>query len=881
MQRPPSLRVILAVVVVSSWNAVVTLGLMAQASHPPVRVPAGFSVSVVYDVPRDQGSWVSLANADRGRLIACDQHGKLYRITLGLGQGQAARVEELKTPVGHAQGLLYAFDSLYVMGQEVTPGPPRADGGKAKNTTRSGLFRLRDTTGDDQFDAVEHLLDVPVGGEHHAHAIVPSPDLASIYICAGNMARIPKPDFTSARMPRVFRGDHLIARMPDAGGHNTGALPIGGWIARLSPDGKTRELIANGFRNAYDIAFAADGELFTYDSDMEWDIGCAWYRPTRICHVVSGAEFGWRWGSGKWPEYFADSLPSVLDIGPGSPTGVVFGTGARFPARYQQAMFAADWSYGVIYAVHLARHGASYSAEKEVFATAAPFPVTDLLIRPQDGAMYFAVGGRGARSALYKIHYAGVDAMAPAVGSPADGAAADGSPADGAAADGSPPDGAVADGRLHRLRRQLESLHQAGAQGAVTTAWPHLGHDDRHIRFAARLVIEHQPVESWAPRFFAEEHPRRLIHAAIALARHLAADRILTVLPRRVGENLAAEILGRLHDKVHWARLPTAQRLELLRAYGLLLARLESIGEAVRGRIAARLAVVYPDADRQVNRELCRLLCSLDEPSVIGTSLTLQAQAPAQEEQMHYAYCLRMVTRGWTLDLRRAYLQWFLRATGYRGGSSFLGFCRNIRTDAISRMPEQARLALGDLVNRAPEQKTVEPVAARSFVKAWKADELVALLEKKAAGHDFARGRRLFGAAACVRCHRFAGEGGAVGPDLTSVGGRFGVREILEATIEPSKVISDQYQPTVFDLVNGDTVVGYVANYSSGKIKVVEDMLKPGDFTDVKVADISSRSPSPVSMMPPGLLNTLTAAEVQDLVAYLRGGGDPAHPLFQ
>ena len=54
-----------------------------------------------------------------------------------------------------------------------------------------------------------------------------------------------------------------------------------------------------GFRNAYDIAFNPDGELFTFDSDMEWDWGMPWYRPIRINHCTSAAEFGWRSGTGK------------------------------------------------------------------------------------------------------------------------------------------------------------------------------------------------------------------------------------------------------------------------------------------------------------------------------------------------------------------------------------------------------------------------------------------------------------------------------------------------------------------------------------------------------------------------------------------------------
>ena len=118
-----------------------------------------------------------------------------------------------------------------------------------------------------------------------------------------------------------------------------GILAPGGWIAKTDPDGKNWEIVSVGYRNAYDIAFNADGELFAYDADMEWDMGMPWYRPTRVLHATSGSEFGWRSGTGKWPAYYVDSLPPMLDIGPGSPVGVEFGYGAKFPAKYQKALY--------------------------------------------------------------------------------------------------------------------------------------------------------------------------------------------------------------------------------------------------------------------------------------------------------------------------------------------------------------------------------------------------------------------------------------------------------------------------------------------------------------------------------------------------------------
>src|SRR5690606_32287770 len=111
-----------------------------------------------------------------------------------------------------------------------------------------------------------------------------------------------------------------------------------GWIAKTNADGSHWELISAGYRNAFDIAFNAEGELFTYDSDMEWDFGMPWYRPTRINHVSSGSEFGWRTGNAKWDAEFHDNLPATLNIGQGSPTNLIFGYQAKFPEKYRNSL---------------------------------------------------------------------------------------------------------------------------------------------------------------------------------------------------------------------------------------------------------------------------------------------------------------------------------------------------------------------------------------------------------------------------------------------------------------------------------------------------------------------------------------------------------------
>ena len=323
----------------------------------------GFQVERLFTVPKETyGTWVSMTIDPKGRIIASDQGGTgIYRITPPpIGSSEPTRVERLDVKISSAHGLLFAFDSLYVM----------------RNGGESGLYRLRDTNGDDQFDEVTKLKELRGAGDHGPHALRLSPDAKQIYLLAGNHTLPPfdakadppqrmggvrtaqrhatLPPGTKSRLAPNWDEDLLLPRQWDAGGHAVGILAPGGWIAATDPDGKNWEILTTGFRNAYDIALNADGELMTYDADMEWDMGMPWYRPTRILHAVSGGDFGWRSGTGKWPAYRVDSLPEVINMGPGSPVGVEFGYRAKFPAKYQRALFALDWSYGTIYAVHLA-----------------------------------------------------------------------------------------------------------------------------------------------------------------------------------------------------------------------------------------------------------------------------------------------------------------------------------------------------------------------------------------------------------------------------------------------------------------------------------------------------------------------------------------------
>lgn len=800
-----------------------------NASATPVErisIAKGFKVELLYTVPAEQeGSWVNMTPDPQGRLIVSDQYGSLYRVTPG-SDAASTKVERLKVDIGEAHGLLCAFDSLYVM----------VNGNAAEG---SGFYRVRDTDGDDQYDEVRLLRKMPGGGEHGPHAIVLSPDGKSLYVCAGNHTDLPNPE--ESRVPRNWQEDQLLPRMWDAGGHAVGKLAPGGWVCKTDPEGKTFELIGSGFRNEFDIAFNPDGELFTYDADMEWDIGSPWYRPTRVCHVTSGSEFGWRSGTGKWPAYYPDSLPAAVDIGPGSPTGIAFGTGAKFPAKYQKALFICDWSYGLLYAVHLEPDGSSYAGTFEQFATASPLPLTDVVVNPEDGAMYFTIGGRRTQSGLYRVTYVGDESTAAIRGT-------------------------NDAGREEReLRHKLESFHGRQDQDAVAVAWPQLSNPDRFTRFAARIAIEHQPHNAWQGKALAEKGPKALTTAMIALARN-------------GGPGVKDEIIEAL-GQLDWKELSEADQLSLLRAYGLAFARGGQPDEKLRDQVLSHLDKLFPADSRALNRELAALLVYLEAPQVAARTVKLLVESKTQEDQVQYALVLRNLKSGWTLDERRAYFNWFNTTGSFRGGHSFSGFVQNIRNEAIALLDDKDKAALADVINAKVETTDANAsVVARPFVKKWEVGDLLSASE--GTGRNFDRGREMFAAAACFKCHRFDGEGGIIGPDLTGVGKRFNNQYLLESLIDPSKVISDQYQASIFLTTDGNTVVGKVANLNGKNLMVITNMLEPGNFTNVSTDKIEEVQPSRVSMMPNGLLDTFNEEEILDLLAYLKSGGDSKHPVF-
>ena len=171
-----------------------------------------------------------------------------------------------------------------------------------------------------------------------------------------------------------------------------------------------------------------------------------------------------------------------------------------------------------------------------------------------------------------------------------------------------------------------------------------------------------------------------------------------------------------------------------------------------------------------------------------------------------------------------------------------------------------------------PVAKPPPQIVARPFQKNWTLADLDPALPEVAKGRNFARGKEIFASVQCLACHHFGQDGGNVGPDLSAIGNRFSRHDILEAIIDPSKAISEQYATFLLGTKSGESIAGQIVADDGAKLTVLTNPLA-GTKQDVAKADVTSKTLAPVSIMPPGLLNVLTQDEVLDLLAYLESGG--------
>lgn len=704
----------------SPWKAMV----LKDSYLDRYSLAQGFEIERVAE-PELVGSIVAITWGNRGRLIASRERGPILSVIDDNGDGTYDRVVEYSNEVKNCQGLCMVFDDLYAVG----------DGPQG-----TGMYRLPDKNGDDVADEVQHIVKHKGNmGEHGPHDVVFGPD-GWLYHNMGNHAWIidePQPE-TAVR--GSYEGDLLRPKFEDARGHARGIKVPGGSIWRFTPDGKQWWCETAGFRNEYDIAFNRKGDLFTFDSDMEWDVGMPWYRPVRINHCIPGAEFGWRSGAAKWPAYYFDSLPSAVDIGRGSPTGVVFYEHDQFPEEFQGAFLVCDWSMGRIITVKLDPQGASYTGEFENLVTGNPLNVSDIEVAT-DGSVIFSTGGRNTEGGIYRVTAYGAESNPASAETVADllklpqissawarelaanvkakvGKAWAGE-LEAAARDGSPTEQIQA----LTLMSQLEPKPSTELLVELTKD------DDSQVRAFATFLIgdrsEAKNLRLVLSPLLADESPmvqRRACEAFVRSGTAAPVSGLLELLKSsdrwvRFAARIALERI--LADK--WQEQALASHNPHVVTNAMLALRrsapdaftpdqaVEIVAQLLRNgrggltqtalldtlrilelalidgaqgpqvdKLGQQLLGVFPTGDEPTDNELVRLLAVMQVPGAAEKIVQALEKAPTPGEQIHYALALRYLDAGWNLDTKRRLLDWYEQTRGWEGGHSMIPYLANI-----------------------------------------------------------------------------------------------------------------------------------------------------------------------------------------------------------
>lgn len=720
-------------------------GTASKPAKQRFTVPEGFRVVEVVKIPEGDPrfSLVNMCFDAKGRLLVSREGAGIFLCTKADKEGILQEVQPYCTLVKNCHGMCWVKDALYLVG----------DGPKG-----TGLYRCTPAKDADKIAEATLVLPFQGGmGEHGPHAVVHGPD-DMLYVVIGNhaWAKVDKLAENSPlkRWPKGTQGpdqgkpgtteDVLLPRLNDARGHAANILAPGGTIWRMDADGKNISLFSAGFRNQFDAAFSPDGELFTFDSDMEWDEGLPWYRPVRVSHCPPGSDFVWRTGAANTPNYYLDSLPPLHETGRGSPVGVEFYDHPFYPAKYRGALLLADWSLGRIYAVHGRRSKGSYECDVEIFCSGNPMNVTDLAVAP-DGCVYFTTGGRGTQGGVFRIERSdGVGRIPePFLGDAnleeavrtglkvdfpqplsawgrarvvkANAPESYGGPLMPQLA-GKPlsakrlmelckneapeiralavyllgvnryPEGretletALKDKDALVRRRACEALIRAGFEPPLESLWPLLGEDDRFVRTAARLVLQRIEPKKWTDKVWAEKNPDIAFEGIVALCKTDQA----APHAKAIFDRLAQVYEG----KAFPATLAgTGDVLKLVRTLQLALIHTRERPDSARA-VAKQCLAAFPHRDPAVNRELaltlshCRTAGLVDEP-VHGKLVTALLEAKSDRpQQIHYFYCLRLLNKDpWTAEQKDALVTWFEGTKSWTGGFSFTPFLENILRD--------------------------------------------------------------------------------------------------------------------------------------------------------------------------------------------------------
>ena len=684
----------------------------------------------------------------------------------------------------------------------------------------------------------------------------------------------------------------------------------GGNVFVARADGGGLRRVATGFWNPFQLAFDAAGRLFAVDNDPDAR------GPCRLLHIVEGGDYGYRFRYGRkglhpfdsWNGDLPGTLPMVAGTGE-APSGILAYRGGGLPAKYRGSLLTTSWGDHVIERFQLVPRGASFKAVAQtVVRGGEDFRPVGAAEGP-DGAVYFTdwvdrsypVHGKGRIWRLRTKH--------PGAGKPtAPPLEAKSSPALAAMHSlKSKPLGPEHEGVVKYLADAdpfvlAAAIDCFGREGAAKFLSPRLSAADAAMRLGILLALRRggeEQARELLPQFLDDESPavrraaiqwvaeQRLdrfagalpaaaskaptspdLFRALLAAQHLLAgsdpgaepydeNRLLAVVADEkqpaVFRRLALQLLRADHPQLTTQSLASllrgddpGLRLEAIRTLGLrsdeasraavrIAAADAGLTEALRAEALLGLAAGELTAD---DRTL--LLAALDEPALRRDALrSLRAAKSDGETIAHLASWFANLGAKDKHDGELAAQLLMILASGDNGAGG----------DA----------KLSKLAGALREAADVRPTDDAGW-KAWLARE-----------GDAAAGRRVFfhpQGPRCYACHMVEGRGGAIGPELSTIGGSRPVEHLIASILKPSQEIAPRFTTWTIITSDGRQLTGMIVDEDfSGRVTLADAQAK---LTIVPQQTIDEREPQTNSIMPDKLPEQMTPQEFRDLVAFLR-----------
>jgi putative heme-binding domain-containing protein len=370
------------------------------------------------------------------------------------------------------------------------------------------------------------------------------------------------------------------------------------------------------------------------------------------------------------------------------------------------------------------------------------------------------------------------------------------------------------------------------------------------VRYAGRLALEHTPRAEWMPMVM-ETNVVPLTEGLVAIANTAAETDIPA--PATLGP-----VFEKLVGLMRRPGLSAADRIRVLRAFEVAASQTpQGVDPATRKQVHAALAKQLPAAPPAGTWVECangtgpaepcaqyllahhtaKVLACAGEPEAIGSVLAIVPKGDDdQPGQIDLMYSLMNIDRGWTSDQKQRAIDWFARASRWRGGSTFAGHVNNIFDATLDAFTEdEKQLAYKSAPLFAPITEETAALMADEAARGGAAgrrgrgpsvpldrqeryDNLVfprggpaGSLVGRGGAPSLADGERVF-RDTCAQCHRFGATGAGYAPDLTNVADRLPRRDVLRAIFFPNETVDAKYVTTVVVKKDGTTIRGLVAS---------------------------------------------------------------------